>query len=63
MKSNIPITIPNFEIENEFVDIQLSPGVYELIERNNTIKQITTDSGCELDDKSKFKKRSYSFQY
>ena len=56
MKSNIPITIPNFEIENEFIDIQLPPGVYELIEINNTIKQIITDSGYELDDKSKFKK-------
>ena len=56
MKSNIPITIPNFEIENEFIDINLVPGVYELIEINNTIKQIITDSGYELDDKSKFKK-------
>ena len=56
MKSNIPITIPNFEIENEFIDIKLVPGVYELIEINNTIKQIITDSGYELDDKSKFKK-------
>ena len=56
MKSNIPITIPNFEIENEFIDIQLPPGVYELIKINNTIKQIITDSGYELDDKSKFKK-------
>ena len=51
MKSNIPITIPNFEIENEFIDINLVPGVYELIEINNTIKQIITDSGYELDDK------------
>ena len=56
MKSNNPITIPNFEIENEFIDINLVPGVYELIEINNTIKQIITDSGYELDDKSKFKK-------
>ena len=56
MKSKIPITIPNFEIENEFIDINLVPGVYELIEINNTIKQIITDSGYELDDKSKFKK-------
>ena len=55
MKSNIPITIPNFEIENEFIDINLVPGVNELIEINNTIKQIITDSGYEL-DKSKFKK-------
>ena len=56
MKSNIPITIPYLEIENEFIDIQLPPGVYDLIEINNTIKQIITDSGYELDDKSKFKK-------
>ena len=56
MKSNISITIPNLEIENEFIDINLVPGGYELIEINNTIKQIITDSGYELDDKSKFKK-------
>ena len=56
INSNIPITIPNFEIENGFIDIQLTPGVYELIEINNAIKQIITDSGYKLDDKSKFKK-------
>ena len=33
MKSNFAITIPNFEIVNEFIEIQLVPGVYELIEK------------------------------
>ena len=44
IKSNIAITFPNIEIENEFIEIQLVPGVYELIEINNAIKQIITDS-------------------
>ena len=54
--TNIPITIPNFEIENGFTEIQLTPSVYELIEMNNAIRQITTDSDYDLVDKSKFKK-------
>ena len=61
MKSNIPITIPNFEIENEFIDIKLVPGVYELIEINNTIKQIITDSGYELDDNTRHNIDEISF--
>ena len=56
MESNIAITTPNFEIENEFIEIRLVPGVCELIEINNTIKQIFTDSGYKLVDRSKFKK-------
>ena len=48
IKSNSAITIPNFEIENEFIEIQLVPGAYELIEINNAIKQIITDSGYEF---------------
>ena len=48
MKSNIAITIPNFEIENKFIEIQLVAGVYELIEINNAIKQIITDSDYDL---------------
>ena len=38
------INIPSFEIENHFVEIQLPPGVYELVDINNTIKQILSDS-------------------
>ena len=56
INSKIPNTIPNFEIENEFIEIQLVPGVYELIEINIVIKQVNTDSGYKLVDKSKFKK-------
>ena len=54
MNTNIPINIPNFEIENKFTVIQLTPGVYELIEINNAIKQRITDSDFDLVDKSKF---------
>ena len=56
MNTNIPVTIPNFEIENGFIEIPLTPGVYELIEINNAIKQLITDSDYDLVDKSKFKK-------
>ena len=55
-KSNIAIIIPNLEIEKEFIEIQLVPGVYELIEITNAIKHILTDSDYDLVDKSKFKK-------
>ena len=61
MKSNIAITIRNFEIENEFIEIQLVPGVYELIEINNAFKRLITDSDYDLVDKIKIQKRSYSF--
>ena len=43
-------------MENEFIETQLVPGVYELIEINNAIGQIITDSDYDLVDKSKFKK-------
>ena len=56
INTNISITIPNFKIESGFIEIQLVPGVCELIEINNAIEQIITDSGYELVDKSKFKK-------
>ena len=56
INSNIPRTIPNFDIENGFVDMQLVPCVCELIEINNAIKRMITDSVYELVDKSKFKK-------
>ena len=45
INSNISITIPNIEIKNGFIETQLVPGVNELIEINNAIKQIITDSG------------------
>ena len=56
INTNTSITIPNIKIESGFIEIQLVPGVCELIEINNAIEQIFTDSGYELVDKSKFKK-------
>ena len=56
MNTNIRITIPIFEIENGFIEIQLTPGVYELIKTNIAIKEIITDSDYNLVDKSKLKK-------
>ena len=38
------INIPSFEIENDFFEIQLPPGVKELVDINNTIKQTHSDS-------------------
>ena len=59
INSNIAITIPNFEIENGFIEMQLVPGVYELSEINTAIKQIISKSkvyyGTRLFDMSKFK--------
>ena len=34
------IIIPEFGIENDFFEIELTPGVYELVDINNAIKQI-----------------------
>ena len=56
MNANIPITIPNFEIEDGFIGKQLTPGVNELNKINNAIEQIITYSDYDLVDKSKFKK-------
>ena len=33
------IIIPEFEIENDFVEIELTPGVYELVDMNRIMKQ------------------------
>ena len=37
------INIPEFGIENDFFEIELPPGVYELVDINNTIKQIVSE--------------------
>ena len=52
---------PKFEIKNEFIEVQVVPGVYDLIEVKYTIKQRITDSGYELVDMSKFKKKFLQF--
>ena len=33
-----PITIPEFEIQDDSIEIELTPGVYELVDINNAIK-------------------------
>ena len=42
-----PITIPGFEIQDDFFEIELPPGVYELIDLYTAVKN-QTDSGFEL---------------
>ena len=42
------INLPEFGIENDFFEIELTPGVFELVDTNNTIKQILSDSDFEL---------------
>ena len=41
---------PEFGSQNDFFEKKLPPGVYELVDINNTIKQILSDSdfGFEL---------------
>ena len=39
INSNVPITIPNIEIVNESIEIQLTPGAYELVDINTFIKR------------------------
>ena len=41
------INIPAFGIENDFFEIELTPGVYELVDINNTIKQTLSDFDFE----------------
>ena len=43
------ITIPEFGIENDFVEIELPPGVYELVDINRIIKQKLSDSDFEFE--------------
>ena len=42
------INVPEFGIQNDFFELELTPGVYELVHINNTIKQILSDSEFEL---------------
>ena len=41
--------IPEFGIENDFVEIELTPGVYELIDINRILKQKLSDSDFEFE--------------
>ena len=43
------IIIPEFGIENDFVEIELTPGVYELIDINRIMKQKLSDSDFEFE--------------
>ena len=46
-----PITIPEFEIQDDSIEIELTPGVYELVDINNAIKQKIheSDYGFKID--------------
>ena len=46
------IIIPELGIENDFFGIELPPGVYELVDINNTIKLILSDSDFKFDTAS-----------
>ena len=46
IKNKTTINIPELGIENAFFEIELPPGVYEIVDINNTIKQIRSDSDC-----------------
>ena len=43
------IIIPEFGIENDFVEIELPPGVYELVDKNGIMKQKLSDSDFEFE--------------
>ena len=43
-KDKNKIKIPEVGIDNDFFDIELTPGVYELVDTNNTFKQILSDA-------------------
>ena len=43
------IIIPEFGIENDFVEIELPPGVYELVDINRIMKQKLFDSDFEFE--------------
>ena len=43
------IIIPEFGIENDFVEIELTPGVYELVDINKIVKQKLSDSDFEFE--------------
>ena len=42
------LNIPEFRIENDFFDMELTPEVFELVDITITIKQILSDSDFEL---------------
>ena len=41
--------IPEFGIENDFVEIELTPGVYQLVDINRIMKQKLSDSDFEFE--------------
>ena len=43
-----PITIPEFEIQDDSIEIELPPGVYELVDINNAIKQKIHESDYDF---------------
>ena len=43
------LIIPEFKIENDFVEIELPPGVYELVDINRIMKQKLSDSDYEFE--------------
>ena len=43
------IIIPEFGIENDFVETELTPGVYELVDINKIMKQKLSDSDFEFE--------------
>ena len=44
-----PITIPEFEIQDDSIEIELTPGVYELVDINNAIKQKIHESDYDFE--------------
>ena len=48
-KDKTTIIIPEFGIENDFVEIELPPGVYELVDINRIIKHKLSDSDFEFE--------------
>ena len=48
-KGKTTIIIPEYEIENDFVEIELTPGVYELVDINRIMKQKLSDSDFEFE--------------
>ena len=49
IKDKTTIIIPKFGIENDFVEIELTPGVYELVDINRIMKQKLSDSAFEFE--------------
>ena len=49
IKDKTTIIIPEFGIENDFVEIELTPGVYELVDINKIMKQKLSDSDFEFE--------------